>query len=412
MVKFTRCPKCSTLYELEGVDYVDSGGWVQCGDCNRKFKVDSHAVEPDELSFTVSSYAAEESMKIEGAAAEEHIEASMQVVDNAEKKPSSRSNQLINELIEEKLTGEEVADSFLIPELDDDSAQNIEKQQLKQQTQSSNSEFLEKTIILPEEITDDEHFEDIFNDFSDDIFNPEFIEEDESEVASKKVKNTYAELHSEFSEEEIVIESEFSKKTLLEEELETNSYGTVTETISQNEGDVKATTIGIGSSPARIISFFTGTCCLLLMFGLIALFVLQIHGRGTYEWIPQKNYDGLLSRFPILTKLEKTQTDLSAIHLASTRMEVNSTGDNFERVISLELVNRSFVNQAYPDFQLEFTDAKGEIIARRIIFPSMYLDQGHFGFLESKQAKIVFFNLESLPEGTIGYQVKVVQQNG
>ena len=81
------------------------------------------------------------------------------------------------------------------------------------------------------------------------------------------------------------------------------------------------------------------------------------------------------------------------------------------RVISLQLVNRSFSNQAYPDFQLEFTDAQGEIIARRVIYPSVYLDQDHFGFLESRQAKTVFLNLEFLPTGAVGYQIKVVQQS-
>jgi len=78
MIKFTRCPKCQTLYELEGVNFAESGGWVQCGECDRKFKADRYAVELDELSFTVSNYALDDSMKVEGAVEEDLVEASMQ----------------------------------------------------------------------------------------------------------------------------------------------------------------------------------------------------------------------------------------------------------------------------------------------------------------------------------------------
>ena len=417
MIKFTRCPKCRTLYELEGVNIDESGGWVQCGECDRKFKAKHHAVEPDELSFTVSNFAFEDSMKIEGAVEEEYIEASMQILDNVEKQGKLDDEALAqkDQLVNIDLDSE---DGAIKPFLDEDSAfekminkrsQDIEQQQLSQQTQISDSEFIDNTIILPEDIIDGADFDNIIENFSDDVFSPELVDEDKRKdnKSKKRIKNTYAEMHSEFAEEEIIVESSFSEKSLLEEELEKSQTNTFTETVSVSDEGFKTINIGAPSVLLRGISMLAS---LVLLLSMVGLFALQIHGRGTYQWVPQKSYEALLSHFPLLTKLEKTQTDLSAIHLSSTRMEVNPENTT-ARVISLQLVNRSFSNQAYPDFQLEFTDAQGDIIARRVIYPSVYLDQDHFGFLESRQAKTVFLNLEFLPNGAVGYQIKVVQQS-
>jgi len=431
MIKFTRCPKCRTLYELEGVDFAESNGRVQCSECGRKFKAVHYAVEPDELSVTVSNYAFDDSMKMKGAIEEEDVEVSMQIIDNAKKR--GRQNQLDQE--DELIDGSVVQDDELLDavrevedsgieffinenqELTDPPIENtfnknyqdIEHQQLRQQTLTNDSEFLEQTINLPEEITDGADFDDILENFSDDIFSPELVNEDEPEEkeSKKRVKNAYVEMHSEFSEEEIIIEPSFSKKSLLEEELEISKSSTFNEPVSISDDGFKTINLETPSMMLRTISMLAS---FVLLIGLIGLFALQIHGRGTYQWIPQKSYEGLLSRFPLLTKLEKTQTNLSAIHLSSTKMEVNPENAT-ARVISLQLVNRSFSNQAYPDFQLEFTDAQGHIIARRVIYPSIYLDRDHLGFLESRQAKTVFLNLESLPDGAVGYQIKVVQQS-
>ena len=422
MIKFTRCPKCRTLYELEGVNIDESGGWVQCGECDRKFKAKHHAVEPDELSFTVSNFAFEDSMKIEGAVEEEYIEASMQILDNVEKQGElddavlAQKDQLVNididsedDVIKSFLDEDELIENSAVENTINKHSQDIERQQLSQQTQISDSEFLENTIILPEEITDGTDFDITLENFSDDIFSPELVDEDEikEKESEKRAKNTYAEMHSEFSKEEIIIESSFSEKSLLEEELENSQTNTYTETFTVSDDGFK--TINI-EAPSVLLKGISMLASLVLLLGLVGLFALQIHGRGTHQWIPQKSYEGLLSHFPLLTKLEKAQTDLSAIHLSSTRMEVNPENTT-ARVISLQLVNRSFSNQAYPDFQLEFTDAQGDIIARRVIYPSVYLDQDHFGFLESRQAKTVFLNLEFLPTGAVGYQIKVVQQS-
>ena len=459
MIKFTRCPKCQTLYELEGVNFAESGGWVQCGECDRKFKATRYAVELDELSFTVSNYALDDSMKVEGAVEEDLVEASMQIIENTTTdtkdeaktevkkedipvaevlKPEDKLTQkdeLINEThvpiepLSEQPLNVNIAENsddeiisflssqdqeFRLPNFSAQEAlnkrsQGIEKQQLSLQTQASDSEFLEKTIILPEEITDGGDYDDILDDFNDDIFSPELIDEDQDEqkTPKKRSKNAYAQMHSEFSEEEIIVQSSFSEKSLLEEELETSKRSADSESISNFEDGFK--TINIEPN-VLFFKVLPTIACFMLMVGVIGLFALQLHTRGTLQWIPQKNYEGLLSQAPLLTKLEKTQTDLSAIHLSSTKMELVPEKPE-ARVISLQLVNRSFQNQAYPDVQLEFTDAQGDVIARRVIFPSLYLDQDHFGFLESRQAKTVFLNLASVPDDTVGYGVKVVQQN-
>ena len=54
MVELTRCPKCATLYDLEGIDLSASGGWVQCGECDRKFKAESYEIDRSEISYQAS----------------------------------------------------------------------------------------------------------------------------------------------------------------------------------------------------------------------------------------------------------------------------------------------------------------------------------------------------------------------
>ncbi len=412
MIEFTRCPKCTTLYELEGVNLSASSGWVQCGECDRKFKAASHAIEPDELSFTVSNYSMEKSMEMAGAVSEGDVENSMQIIEEVVE-VSEASAPNISEAQDTETIAARKPEKSKAPEVSETLrpkapvSQNFERQQLSEQLQDRDSEFMEHTIILPDELSEDEDFEDIFNSFSDDIFSPELIDEEELEDDGKRVKSTYADLHSEFSEEEIIVDSDFSEKTILDEELESSTTtATITETSSE-EVEYKTYEVDPSGSFPALLSMVAS---FIVMASLIAIFALQVHGRGTYQWIPQKNYDGLLSRAPFLSELEKTQTNLSAIHLASTRMEV-SAEDSESRVITLQLINRSYSNQAYPDFQLEFTDAKGDTIARRIVLPSIYLEKGHLGLLESREAKIVLLNLKSLPIGAVGYQIKVVQQN-
>ena len=55
MVELTRCPKCATLYDLEGINLSASGGWVQCGECDRKFKAESYQIDKNEVSFQANA---------------------------------------------------------------------------------------------------------------------------------------------------------------------------------------------------------------------------------------------------------------------------------------------------------------------------------------------------------------------
>ena len=463
MVEFTRCPKCQTLYELDGIDLEVSSGWVQCGDCDRKFKAINHAVEPDEISFlTVSNYDYEQSMKMEGAVSEDLVESSMHIVDNvvAEKKhddietqrqqqkninyaeygqenvqPEFQQNQTAsfneraNSNDEYELTINVSSDGlssqeqqanlnqFITPSEESTQAtHHSEQKQLSEQLYSSDSEFLEKTIILPNEVSstedEDENYEFIFNNYSEDIFDPALIDEEQENVDSsinkRLKKNTYAELHSEFSEEEIEIETEFPEKTILEEALENS---TVSHSVDETESILHTrSTIYGEKTTGKLLNFLGSAFASIIMFSLMGVLALQIHSRGTYQWIPQSAYDQVIRQAPFLANFEKSQIDLSAIHLASTRMEANPENPS-SRIITLQLINRSYSNQAYPDFQLEFTDAQGATIARRIILPSVYLQQGHLGLLEPRQAKIVYLNLKSLHLEAVGYQIKVVQQN-
>jgi hypothetical protein len=175
----------------------------------------------------------------------------------------------------------------------------------------------------------------------------------------------------------------------LEEELELNAFA------QQNKKKTPFLIKILGSLIALIVAL-----------SLLAVLAFQLHSRGTFTIFPDEQYSQLLNTIPYLKQFEKSQTNLSSLHLESTRMEKNADGLS----IVLQLVNRSPVNQAYPDFQLEFTNFKGEVIARRIILPNMYLEKGYLGLLEAREAKTVFLNLLSLPQGSVGYQIKVVQQ--
>ena len=44
MIEYTRCPKCGTLFDVSDIDFSDSKGWVQCGDCTHQFRADQNAV--------------------------------------------------------------------------------------------------------------------------------------------------------------------------------------------------------------------------------------------------------------------------------------------------------------------------------------------------------------------------------
>jgi len=348
MTDFSRCPKCTSLYDLRTIDLSPSGGWVQCGECDHKFKAATYEVDEREISF-------------------HHAE-------------------------------ESTSDTVEIQEAD-----------ALEQLSQRESEFSEKSITMEVSSTANSgtHAESDFAEFVEELLEPEMFvegvhvkaspenEEVETNDDSNSTTRRYTESMSEFSEERIDI------KPNDEEEPRPNFFDEVA------EANLKGEAAGNKFSLSKILLAVAALAGVLFTAFLLAF---QVHSRGNFKWIPSQQYEKLVSIFPQLSRFEKNQFDLAQLHLASARMEVFEDGSEGRRIV-LQLVNKSRYNQAFPDFQVEFTNAKGEAIARRLILPNMYLEQGHLGVLESKEAKTLYFDIAALPKNAAGYELKIVNQN-
>lgn len=325
MIELVRCPNCSALYNMKGINLLVSQGWVQCCECNSKFKANSCVINKSEINDQIdSNYQA---LGVESKFTDKKTDTlNIDTMNNAKK--IEYFDKLDEELISSK-TGND-----------------------------SDVDFSERLMTL------DNH---------------------------RELKDTFEQ--SDSGVKKVAIQPVPSKRDWmsLENELEA-SAGKYNKPRSLSK-KVSVILAAITSSVVTLV--------------LVAIFLFQLQSRGTINVFPDDQYGQLLNATPYLNQFEKSQTDLSSLHLESTRMEKNAAGLS----IVLKLVNRSSFNQAYPDFQLEFTDAKGEVIARTIVLPNMYLEKGHLGLLEAREAKTVFLNLASLPKGSKGYQIKVVQQS-
>jgi len=358
MIEFSRCPKCATLYDLRKVDLSPSNGWVQCGECERKFKAKTYEVHRNEISFV-------EQPAEQSSPEKEDIKPQETTIQPKEKtrKPEQASEEY------------------------------LDQQQIAMQEMQKESEFNELTItegsLESRSISLDASY--------DELLDPEMLVEDvafEDDVDKSAKRSNYEKLFSEFSGELIDIQPK-------EQSPEHNAYDELVST---------AVTTSEIVEPPKTRSIFYSVPLALIFGALLALLGFQVHSRGTYEWIPEQSYEIALDMLPQLSYLEKDQDDLSKLHLASTRMEALADYPQGRKII-LQVINKSRLNQAYPDFQLDFLDAKGKTIVRRLILPNMYLQQGHLGVLEAKEAKTLYFDLQSLPEGAAGYELKIVKQD-
>jgi len=345
MTDFSRCPKCTALYDLRTIDLSPSGGWVQCGDCGHKFKAETYAVAESEISFHQS----EDDVALERKGVNQR--------DALEKHSQKES-----EFSEKSITMEVTSTSSSVDHPDSDF-----------------TEFIEE-LLEPEMFVEGVHV------------NARTESTEEQKISS--TTRRYTESISEFSEELVDI------KPNDDEQPKSNFFDEVAE----------ANLNGAGTNKFSFSKLLLNVVALVGVLFTAFLLAFQVHSRGSYKWIPDDKYEELLSIAPQLTRFEKNQFDLSQLHLASARMEVLEDDSKGRRIV-LQLVNKSRFNQAFPDFQIEFTNAKGEAIARRFILPNMYLEQGHLGVLESKEAKTLFFDLAALPKDAAGYELKIVNQN-
>ena len=332
MVDFSRCPKCKVLYDLRKIDLSFSEGWVQCGQCSKKFIAFVHVVEYEEVQS-------------------HDLEA-----------PLSEANA-------------------------------VEAENQRQPQQNADTE---QELVDQEEYEEDDNFySEEFSEMVGSLLTSEAVAESmsvlEGERSLKKKRSGYVESLTEFSDDLIDIQP-------------TEPEGTI---FSEFEESKSAKNKAIKIKTVRIISFVF----LLALFScLIALLSVQLHSRGNYRWISSLKYERLISIFPYLTYFERKQLDLSKLHLASTWMEPIE-GKSNERRIVLQLVNTSNINQIYPDLQLELKDNKGQVVARRLIYPNMYLQPGHLGILDSKAAVTIFIHLTAYPiNATGGYKLDLVSK--
>lgn len=375
MIEFSRCPKCATLYDLRTLNISQPNETVQCGECDHKFKVSAYEVKYNEISFHEPEKYKKSSKDKKSAKDSKQQKINLDTFESTETHSSEQTVTMEVETSEDDYA--EFLDELLEPEMVVKSIQpkkkaaSVKYDQLMESKQG-----------------------DVFSDLDDQLHQDlESTEIATKRPVSKKSLNGAA---SEFSDEEINFKpkvKDVESASILDQMLEEKS---VLE--SKSSGDL---------SFVKLLSVCAAS---IIALALAALFAFQLHSRGTYEWLKSDYYDKLITSVPFLSKLEKEQYDLSKLHLASVQM-VKIDGNAKAKRIVLQMVNRSRLNQAFPDIQVEFTNEQNKVVARRLILPSTYLAKGHLGVLEAKEAKKINLDFASLPELATGYEIKIVKQS-
>jgi len=361
MVEFSRCPKCATLYDLRTLDISKSNGMVECGQCHNKFKAISHEVKHGEISF-------------------HKPEANQPESKNSPQDLSTNSDE---EISEQTITMEVVSTTS-------DEYNNFLDDLLEPEMVVNNVHSKKKTEIEPVD------YDELNKQVSSDLFESYEAKRDPLfESRQDRQKKKFSTTPSEFSDEEIDIKSDVKRTeevSILEEMYED------TKTIDKRSAN--------GFSVFKFFSYLT---ILLIALALSALFALQLHNRGTYKWLTDSQYEKIIAVAPILSKLEKDQSDLSKLHLASVKMEPIENNPKAKRIV-LQMENRSSVNQAFPSLQVEFTNSKGEIVARRSMTPSLYLGVESPTMLNANELRKINLDFAILPEFATGYEIEIVKQ--
>ena len=413
IIEYTRCPKCGTLFDVSNIDFSDSKGWVQCGDCTHQFEAGKHAVNYSAL-----------------------LEQS--ILANMDEMKSSKREFTIGQLDVDMSVTEmsdlsisENIDLFGVPGyggMQDPDSDYVE------------TEFIE-TAFEPTLPNTEESFDDLEEVSNPTVVNNYNYQKEETAVernlesrriieeflANESKKPTEAKpAEAESTKEKLTKEKPFvfneppspprsigsgivSEKAIPSEPTTIVPEITVTEQPRSFEIDeiyADLDTTNVESIWSKILVASLAIPFLLM---LLLSFVFQLQKREVVDWIPETYQEPLQKKWlSFLDNGSENEIDLSKIHLSSTRMEPHPEIVGATTIV-LQLINRANINQSYPDFEISFTNDDGVIVARRVLKPFDYLDADQLNLLESKQAKTLRLNLAKMPEEADGYEIQVAR---
>lgn len=372
MIEYTRCPKCGTLFDVSNIDFSDSKGWVQCGDCTHQFEVDKHAVNYSAL-----------------------LEQS--ILANMDEMSGSKRNFSIGKL-DVDMTVAEMSHVSV--------SENIDLFDSPLISEPNNSDYVETEFEPTTPNTEDElgYLDEAINGALNNNSQEERIiaESESHEVTEEFLTKARIE---ELTEQSHAVFSDFSDGDS-QDMIKPESSVSINSSNDFDAGDIYANLddVGVESVWSKIL---VASLAVPFLLALLLSFIFQLQKRDIVDWIPETYQQPLQTKWlSFLDRGEEEKVDLSKIHLSSTRMEPHSKIAGATTIV-LQLINRASVNQSFPNFEISFTDGNGAIVARRVLKPFDYLDADQLNMLESKQAKTLRLNLASMPEGAVGYEIQV-----
>jgi len=385
MIEYTRCPKCGTLFDVSNIDFSDSKGWVQCGDCTHQFEADKHAVNYSALleQSILANMDEMSGSKRDFSIGQLGIDMSVTEMSNV-----SVSENI--DLFDAPLYGSREPDSDYVETEFEPTTPNTEEG-LKGLDEAIHDALSNKVLeeevlkeeVLEEEIVVESEAHEVTEEFLVDSSQPELTEE------SHAVLDEFDDV---VSEDVIQPESSVSIE-------QSNSFDP-----DHIYADLDDTSVESTWSKVLVASLAVP-----FLLALLLSFVFQLQKRDIVDWIPETYQKPLQTKWlSFLDQSGADKIDLSKIHLSSTRMEPHPKISGATTIV-LQLINRANVNQSFPDFEISFTDGNGAVVARRVLKPFDYLDADQLNMLESKQAKTLRLNLASMPDGAVGYEIQVTQ---
>lgn len=386
LIEYTRCPKCGTLFDVSNIDFSDSKGWVQCGDCTHQFEASKHEVNysalleqsilanMDEMSgskrdFSVGQLGIDMSVtEMSSVSVSENIDLfDAPLYRSQDEKTQEPASDYVETEFESTTPNSELDFSDLdLSGIQEPFDKNIERNSAKEDIviESESHEILDEFLADSEpspELT--EGGQEVLNEISGGV--SEEIVESEPTISIEEpnlfdADEIYADLN------DVNVESIWSK-------------------------------------------ILVASLAIPFLLALLLSFVFQLQKREIVDWIPEEYQQPLQTKWlSFLDQGSENKIDLSKIHLSSTRMEPHAKIAGATTIV-LQLINHANVNQHYPDFEISFTDGNGDVVARRVLKPFDYLDADQLNMLESKQAKTLRLNLASMPDGAVGYEIQVTQ---
>ena len=384
MIEYTRCPKCGTLFDVSNIDFSDSKGWVQCGDCTHQFEADKHAVNYSELL-------------------EQSILANMDEMNNSNRDFSIGQlgvdmsvTEMSNVSISENIDLFEMPRNSSVKEPDSDYVET----EFEPTTPNTEDDFNldDINLALDGAIANNDKKEEIIVESEAHEITEEFwVDVDDAAALTEESNALLTELSDMNSEQTVSPDPTVS---IAEAPItESKSFE-----MDKAYDDLDA--VNVESALSKIL---VASLAIPFLLALLISFIFQLQKRDIVDWIPVTYQKPLQTKWlSFLDRDGENKIDLSKIHLSSTRMEPHPTIAGATTIV-LQLINRASVNQLYPNFEISFTDSNGDTVARRVLKPFDYLDADQLNMLESKQAKTLRLNLASMPEGAIGYEIQVTR---